>query len=215
MKMSAGGYPIYYNGPVVLSFLLLLRLIIPRSGRSRRFVFVGELVICLACLAPVVLHATAFEAGTKNFVPLTTERGTVRVSKHMAENYKAAIQFMKDKASLGKSVLSVPEDTSLYFLSGTYCPTRVFSFTPGVLAPGKMTDDMIREIDRKPVDYLLWSNRTFSEYRVSVFGKDFDREVGDYLKSHYRPVAPVLPNTGSYLEWTAVVWERKPESQPY
>jgi hypothetical protein len=210
MKMEPDGYPIYYNGPVVLSFLLLACLIIPRAGRSRRFVFLGELAICVGCLAPVALHAAAFEAQTRRFVPLTTERGTIRVSKHMAENYRAAIQFMKGKASLGKSVLSVPEDTSLYFLSGTYCPTRVFSLTPGVLAPGKMTDEMIQEIDRKPVDYLLWSNRTFPEFGVPVFGKDFDREVGDYLKSHYRPVAPVIPNTGSYRDWTAVVWERKP-----
>src|SRR4029077_926969 len=130
------------------------------------------------------------EGRAKDFVPLTTERGTIRVPKHLAENYKAAIEFMKEKASLGESVLSVPEDTSLYFLSGTYCPTRVFSFTPGIVAPGRMTDDMIREIDRKPVDYLLWSNRAFPEFGVPVFGKDFDREVGDYLKSHYRPVAP-------------------------
>ena len=214
MKMAPGGYPIFYNGPVVLCFLLLLCLVIPRSGRSRQFVFLGELIICLGCLAPVVLHTRAFEAQTRNFVPLTTERGTVRVSKNLAENYKAAIQFMKEKASLGQSVLSVPEDTSLYFLSGTYCPTRVFLFTPGVLVPGKMTDDVIREIERKHVNYLLWSNRIFPEYGVPVFGKDFDRSFGDYLKSRYRPVAPVIPNTGSYMQWTAVVWERKPESEP-
>ena len=120
---------------------------------------------------------------------------------------------MKEKASLGQSVLSVPEDTSLYFLSGTYAPTRVFSFTPGVLAPGKMTNEMIREIDRKPVKYLIWSNRTFSEYGVPIFSKDFDREVGDYLKSHYRPVGPLIPFTGNYFEWYAVVWERKPEAE--
>jgi len=213
MKMSSGGYPIYYNGPVVLSFLLLLCLIVPRSGRSRRFVFLGELVICLGCLAPVALHASAFEAETRNFVPLTTERGTIRVPKHLAENYKAAIQFMKEKASLGKVVLSVPEDTSLYFLSGTYCPTRVYLFIPGAVAPGKMTDNIILEIDQKPVSYLLWSNRTFSEYGAPVFGKDFNRDLGDYLKSHYRPVAPLIPNTGNYWEWTAIVWERKPESK--
>ncbi len=214
MKMEPGGYAIYYNGVVILSFLLLLCLIIPRSGRSRRFVFLGELFICLGCLVPVALHTLAFEAKTRNYVPLTTERGTVRISKHLAENYRAAIQFMKAKASLGQSVLSVPEDTSLYFLSGTYCPTRVYLFTPGVLVPGKMTDDVIREIERKHVSYLLWSNRIFPEYGVPVFGKDFDRGFGDYLKSRYRPVAPVIPNTGSYMQWTAVVWERKPESEP-
>src|SRR6202022_560778 len=208
MKMAPGGYPVFYNGPVVLCFLLLLCLVIPRSGHSRQFVFLGELMICLGCLAPVVLHTRAFEAQTRNFVPLTTERGTVRVSKNLAENYKARIQFMKDKASVEKVVLSVPEDTSLYFLSGTYCPTRVFSFTPGVLAPGQMTVKMIGEIERKPVRFLLWSNRIFPEFGTPVFGKDFDREIGDYLKANYHRVGPLVPVTVSYLDWTAVVWER-------
>jgi hypothetical protein len=211
MKMAPGGYPIYYNGPVVLSFLLLVCLIVPRAGRSHRFVFLGELVICLACLAPIVFQTLAFEAQAKDFVPLTTERGTIRVSKHLAENYRAAIRFMKEQASLGKSVLSIPEDTSLYFLSETDCPTRLYAFVPGVLAPGKMTDDTIRQIERQPVGYLLWSNRTFSEYGAPIFGTSFDRTLGDYLKSHYRPVGPLIPNTGNYWEWTAVVWERKPE----
>ena len=208
MKMRTDEYPIFYNGPVVLSFLLLACLIIPRSGRSRRFVFVGESVICLACLLAVAIPTTRAEGQAKNFVPLTTERGTVRVSKRLAENYEVAIQFMKEKASVGESVLSVPEDTSLYFLSGTYCPTRVFSFTPGILAPGQMTDKMIREIDRKRVRFLLWSNRIFPEFGTPVFGKDFDREVGDYLKANYHRVGPLVPVTGSYLDWTAVVWER-------
>jgi hypothetical protein len=115
---------------------------------------------------------------------------------------------MKEKASAGESVLSIPEDTSLYFLSGTYCPTRVFSFTPGIVAPGRMTDKMIREIDRKPVRYLLWSNRIFPEFGTPVFGEDFDREIGDYLKAHYHRVGPLVPVAASDSDWSAVVWER-------
>ena len=213
MRMQTDNYPIYYNGPVVLSFLLVACLIIPHAGRSRRFVFVGESVICLACLVAVALPTTRAEHWAKDFVPLTTERGTIRVSGRLAENYKVAIQFMKDKASMGESVLSVPEDTSLYFLSGTYCPTRVFSFTPGIVAPGQMTDKMIREIDRKPVRYLLWSNRIFPEFGTPVFGEDFDREIGDYLKANYHRVGPLVPVTNSYWDWTAVVWERNDTSK--
>jgi len=213
MGNEAEGYPIYYNGPVVLSFLLLMSLIIPKAGRSRLYVFLGEFAICALCVTAVALHVLPLEAGASDFVPLITDRGTVRVSDNLAENYGAAIQFMKDKAAQGDSVLSVPEDTSLYFLSGTYCPTRVFSFTPGVLAPGKMTEDTIREIDKKPVRYLLWSNRTFSEFGAPFFGTDFDREVGDYLKSHYRKVGPIIPFTGSFWDWTAVVWERKSDEE--
>jgi hypothetical protein len=208
MNMSAHGYPIFYNGPVVLSFLLVAVLIVPRSGRSRRFVFVAEFLICLACLTPVAMQAWSAELPGKDFVPLTTERGAVRVPKFLADNYTVAIQFMKEKASLGQSVLSVPEDTSLYFLSDTYAPTRVFSFTPGVLAPGKMTDEMIREIDQKPVSYLIWSNRTFYEYGVPIFGKDFDQEIGDYLKSHFHRVTRLTPPSGNSSDWSADLWER-------
>ena len=211
MKMNTLGYPIYYNGPVVLSYLLLLCMRIPRAKRSRRFVILGEAALCLACLAPVFVHTRAIEAGARDFVPLTTDYGTVRVSAHMADGYKAAIQFIKEKADLGKTVLSVPEDTSLYFLSGTVCPTRIFLFIPGAVAPGKMTDETIQQIERKPVDYLLWSNRAFAEYGAKEFGKDFNPELGEYLRSHYRPIYPLVTSDKPESEWTAMVWERKPD----
>jgi hypothetical protein len=214
MRMKAGGYPIFYNGPAVLSFLLLLCMMIPRSTRQHRLVLIGEAVLCLACLAPVYISARDNEAAANDFVPLSTDRGTIRVSKHMAENYRAAIQFMKEQAALGQSVLSVPEDTSLYFLSGTYCPTRIYLFIPGAVAPGKMTEETIKEIEKKPVDYLLWSNRSFPEYGAPEFGKDYDPELGEYLKSHYRPVGPLIANDGKPSDWTAVVWQRIPEGLP-
>jgi hypothetical protein len=50
------------------------------------------------------------------------------VPPHLAETYQTAIAFMKQRAALGEYVLSIPEDTSLYFLSGTF---------PGTLAPGR------------------------------------------------------------------------------
>jgi hypothetical protein len=214
MKMNTTGYPVFYNGPVALSYFLLLCMIVPRASRSRRFVFLAELALCLACLFPVFVHSRANEAEAKEFVPFATDRGTIRVPEKTAEGYQAAIQFMKEKAALGQSVLSVPEDTSLYFLSGTICPTRVYLFIPGAVAPGKMADEAIREIERKPVDYLLWSNRTFSEYGAKEFGKDFNPEIGDYLKSHYHAVGPLLPGAAAPTDWTAVVWERNSAMPP-
>ncbi len=210
MKTEPTGYPIYYNGPVALSYMLLVCMVIPRAKRSRWLVFLGQAVLCLACLAPVFVRTQAAETAARDFGPLTTDRGTIRVTKHMADGYKTAIQFMKEKAALGQSVLSVPEDTSLYFLSGTICPTRVFLFIPGAVAPGIMTEKTIAEIERKPVDYLLWSNRTFIEYGTKEFGKDFNPEIGDYLRSHYQPVGPLNPGDGNSSDWTIVVWQRKP-----
>jgi hypothetical protein len=205
------GYPIYYDGPVVLAFLLTLpRLIIPWQRSSRHFVVQqAEILVCCACLMAVVLLASPFV--TRPSVPLTTERGTIRLSEHMAENYRVAIAFMKGQASKGERVLSVPEDTSLYFLSATHCPTRLFALAPGVLAPGKMTDEFIQELERGPTRYLIWSNRDFPQYHYPLFDADPARVVCEqYLRSHYRPLRPLLNNGPG---WNAVIWERKAEGQ--
>jgi hypothetical protein len=121
---------------------------------------------------------------------------------------------MKEKNALGEQVLSIPEDTGLYFFSATHCPTRVYTFDPGVVAPGKMTDEMIEQIEKKPVRYLIWSNRTYPEYKVLRFGVDFDQTLGHYLLSHYHRVRLLLPDPVPFGEWNAYVWERNSDAKP-
>jgi hypothetical protein len=208
LRMLPSQYSIYYNWPVVLCFLLSVFALIRQNARTPAAIRTSESVVCLAFLSSVGLYTRDLTSITKSFVPLTTARGTILVSPHMEENYRAAISFMKEKAALGEPVLSIPEDTSLYFLSETYSPSRVFLFLPGIMAPGRMTAEFIQEIESKHVRYLLWSNRIFWEYGAPIFGRDFDQEIGDYLKSHYHRVGPILPNSGSFADWTAQVWER-------
>jgi hypothetical protein len=99
---------------------------------------------------------------------------------------------------------------SLYFLSATRAPARAYFFTPGVVAPGKMEQDAIRQIDRSRTRYVIWSNRTFLEDAAPIFGKDFNQALGGYLTSHYHALGPLLPDDSAGQDWTAVVWERNP-----
>jgi len=211
-KMLPNDYAIFYNGPAVLSFLLLMRAVIPRSGRSTRFILVAETVLCLACLAVPVARSRDAIGELPRPAWLNTQRGSIRLSLQGVEQYQAAIQFMKEKAALGESVLSVPEDTSLYFLSETHCPVRVIAFTPGMIAPGKMTEETIQQIERNNVRYLIWSNRLFPEYGVLRFGTDFDQTLGAYLFAHYHRVGPLSAAPARLGEWNAYIWERIPQS---
>jgi len=208
LKMSAGGYPIYYNGPVVLAFLIFLRPLVPRVGRPRRFILRSELLLCLACVAVVAFQAVRLTADPSDLVSLQTDRGTIRVPSQVAANYRAAIKFVREKNSKGELVLSVPEDTSLYFLSGQECPTRIFQFSPGVVAPGKMTREIIDQVEGKNVRYLIWSNRTYPDYGASVFGVDYDQTLGNYLKAHYHEAGPLVPNSDLDWETKFTLWER-------
>jgi hypothetical protein len=214
LRVIPWSYSIYYDGPVVLSFLLLVRPFIPRDGYSRQFVFRAELLICAGCLAITLMNSRRSDNPGKPLGVLATQRGTIVVPRNLAEQYQAAIQFMKEKNARGEAVLSVPEDTSLYFLSGTRCPTRVFAFNPGMLVPGKMTGEVIDEMERNNVRYLIWSNRIYPEYGVFRFGVDFDKPLGSYLISHYHRLRPLVSTPVSLGDWNAYVWERNAEIHP-
>ncbi|HTM48832.1 MAG TPA: glycosyltransferase family 39 protein [Bryobacteraceae bacterium] len=206
------GYSIYYNGPIVLATLIVTAAI----ARGTAGLTPAELLPCAAILlATVVRLGPHYSVALHYFVPLDTARGRVYRNPASSPAYETAIDFMQEKAQAGEWTLSVPEDTSLYFLSGARCPTRVFAFTPGLLAPGKMTEEVIRQIEAGRVRYLIWSNREFPEYGARRFGLDFDQPLGRYLISHYRPVRKLGPDSGP--GWKAQIWERNasaPEAPP-
>jgi hypothetical protein len=208
MGMHPVGYPIFYNGPVILCFLLLFCLVVPPSRRQPHWSVAGKALTCFGCLLTIFLSSESIEARATNYEVLQTERGVVRTTRHMRRNYEAALTFMKEKAAHGETVLSVPEDVSLYFLAGTQCPTRVFQFSPGAVAPGKMTDEAIQEIEKNHVRYVLWSNQEYRDFGVPVFGKDYNQALGDYLRAHFRRVGPLTTGTGP--GWSADIWERIP-----
>ena len=214
LKTLPFSYPIYFNGPLVLSFFVLLGPFFSQTSHHLRVPFRGDLLLCCACLSVTLLHSRHADTPTDAVVPVTTERGAIKVSPSRAEQYRAAIEFMREKNARGEYVMSIPEDTSLYFLSATHCPTRVFAFTPGMVAPGKMTDELIQEVESKNVRYLIWSNRIYWEYEVPRFGVDFDQTFGNYLRSHYHSVGPLSPTPVKLGEWNAYIWERNSEMPP-
>ena len=207
LNMSPDGYPIYYNGPVTLGYLILLMIVFgAREGENNPGARRAGTVALVGCLAAVAMVAV-LKGRRVNPVPFETKYGTLQVSQRVADNYRVALAFLQEKKARGEAVLILPEDTSLYFLSDTYTPTRVYAFNPGIVAPGRMTEELFREIEQKNVKYLLWSNRTFVEYGVPDFGRDFNQELAHYLKSRFEPKGPLV--AGGEEHWlTLVVWER-------
>src|SRR5258708_17949330 len=95
--MTPWDYAIYYNGPVVLAFLLLLRPLIQQVGNTRRAVLATELLICLGCAAVPGLYTRKVVSETAGWVALTTERRTINVKPNLAGPYRTAIRFIKEQ----------------------------------------------------------------------------------------------------------------------
>jgi 4-amino-4-deoxy-L-arabinose transferase-like glycosyltransferase len=207
--MQPTGYPIYYDGPILLAYLLTLDWLFLKTVKPSTIHTRAVLLPCLAMAMAVVLVVAPLYWQARSLVPLVTDRGLIYASPQKVGAYRVAIDFVKRHQLPDEGVLSIPEDMSLYFLSGAHSPLRIYQFGPGVLAPGEMTSEVIREIERKKVRYLIWSNRTFEEYGVPKFGFDYDQPLGQYFSARYRPIDAIGDDANN--GWKAVVWERVPD----
>ena len=117
------------------------------------------------------------------------------------------LRYIDQRVRDGGRIQSLPEDATLYFLSSTQAPTRVFVTTPGVLAPGKMTDEFLEESNRSGVTDILWSSRSFPEYGVPQFGTDFDERIGSYIRDRFQQRGQI-PARASEDGWRVQVWQR-------
>ena len=209
--MTSQDYAIYYNGPVLLMFFLLLLAIAIPGGEFQNGVGprAARLFVCAAVCGWVTLLAIPryFEMRTGR-VAFESERGAIYVQDTTLPAWADAVNFMRKAKQSGQAVMSIPEDTALFFFAGTLSPTRVFAFTPGALSPGQMTAKTIAEMEVVPVRYVIWSNRRFPEYGVPEFGVDFDVPLADYIRSHYRPVRE-FSSINRPDVWQATLWERK------
>jgi hypothetical protein len=205
-------YAIFYNGPVLLAFcLLLVSLAIPTNDlrSAPRGVRNATLLLCVVLCSWVTLQVYPnYREMRKHRIALESNRGTIYLPESMLPAWAEALDFMRDAKTRAEAVMSIPEDTALYFFSGVLCPVRVCIFTPGLVAPGPMTDKVIEQINQARVRYIIWSNRSFPEYGVPQFGVDFDVAVGEYIRNHYQPVR-VFGTINTPEFWRATLWERK------
>jgi hypothetical protein len=209
--MLPHAYAIFYNGPVLLGFcLLLFSIAIPANGLrgAPRLGRVTWLLCAVLCGWVTLQVYPDYREMRKRRIAFESERGTIYLPRTMLPAWAQAVDFMRDANARGEAVMSVPEDTALYFFSGVLCPVRVCIFTPGLVAPGPMTDKVVGQIKQAGVRYIIWSNRSFPEYGVPQFGVDFDVAIGEYIRNHYHPVREF--GSSNRLEfWHATLWERK------
>jgi hypothetical protein len=207
--MMPHAYAIFYNGPLLLAFFwLLLSIAIPGDrGQTDLKERIAKWAICAAlCIWVTVQVYPDYNEMRKRRLPFESERGTIYLPETMLPAWAEAVDFMRRAKTAGQVVMSIPEDTALYFFSSALCPIRVCIFHPGVIAPGRMMNQVIGEMKQARVRYIIWSNRKFYEYGAPEFGVDFDKPLGEHIRSNYRPVRKFGSNKTPDA-WHATLWE--------
>ena len=119
------GYAIFYNGPVLLAFCrLLFSIAIPvNAGRSDPALRKVICVLCAALCTWVTFQLYPdYREMRKRRIAFKTNRGMIYLPETMLPAWAEAVEFMRHAKATGEAVMSIPEDTALYFFSGTPCP---------------------------------------------------------------------------------------------
>jgi hypothetical protein len=208
-KMSPYGYAMFFDVLVYLMWLVGLCEVAKRFSVRLDGVFGGVLAAIL-CASVVALTLDYYPIRERSYV-VSSERGLLYTSPEIGKGYSQALAFLESAKRNSERAVILPEDTSLYFLSGTSAPGRWYLVLPQVLPPGAATADYIEELARADPRYILVSDRATPEFGLPVFGVDYGQPILAWIGQHYR----VVQQIGDYQpvefprEWGALLYERR------
>ena len=130
---------------------------------------------------------------------LATGRGEMKVNPAYGTAFEQAIHMIDGRTAPGDAVAVLPEGTSLDFLTDRRNPLREEIVTPGLLDEGGESRAIarLRETDTKLV---FVANRPTPEFGAPVFGRDYDRELMDWIDANYSLCETLGENTRPPLE---------------
>jgi hypothetical protein len=208
MKVQPQGYSIFYDTAAYLAWLVAIYKVcdyLPEriSGRMWQAV---SIVLCSGVLACTTvrypLHLKPFK--------VVSDRGSFRTWRSHGQAYAQVLSFLKSATSRSESFVILPEDTTLYYLSASYAPSRWYDLVPPVLPPSEQAS-YIADLERANLKYVVLSNRATSEYGKPIFGIDYNQEIYNWIQQNFE-IRMRIGNperVQNPAEWGVVIYERK------
>jgi hypothetical protein len=209
-RIMPSGYSMYFD---VLAYLVLL---VGLYRVSQQFSVqldgaFGKVLAGMLCLSVAALTLDLYPIRQRSY-RISSDRGTLYVSPSFGPAFSQVLTFIESAKHRSQRVVVMPEDTALYFFSGTSAPSRWYIVTPQILPPGQATAEYIQELERANIRYVIVSDRATPEFGLPVFGIDYGQQIFAWLGNNFR----VVQRIGEYepvafpREWGVLVYERKP-----
>ena len=150
------------------------------------------LTLAFACLIQINKNYASLklQKGPQNYWPLQTAQIYSLNSLIWKQSVTLSVNFL-DK-NLGKDELffALPYDPLYYFLTNKPSPTRQLIFFKFVQIPEKQELEIIQDLERHKVNWILLSNRfVSSDYGLGLLGETHCIRIADYINTHFTPVA--------------------------
>lgn len=208
-KIAPIGYPVFFDTLAYVALLVGLYRVLKQfsvdlDGKT------GKVLAGILCLSLVSLTFQSYPITHRPSV-VSSARGTLYTEAPFGDNFSELLAFVESAKQKSERFVVLPEDTALYFFSGTFAPSRWYAVIPPDLPPGQVTANYIDELERADLRYVIVSNRATPEYKLPLFGIDYGQPIMAWVKEHYQVVRQI----GQYAavpfprEWGVLIYERK------
>jgi hypothetical protein len=209
---AEASYAPYYAAPLVL----LLALLHDRLGkrwppaRTASLAALGAVAIGLAAYAQVGLYRD-------NDATVTAPRGSFFTTAAAAPALQGTIDFIDSHTAPGETILALPSDAGLNFMTDR--PPALYDpmFLPGLLDSRADEIAAIARLEAKHVRYAIISSRRFDGYGLERFGEDYNRLLAARIAREGGPVATFgggAPTAGTNPSTSFAVYELQGSPPP-
>lgn len=179
--------PFFLPVPIIVHLILLLRYVPPFFATSERLrANVGLVATTWLGLAVLWLGShSVYDFHMQQTFRIDTPRGNLLTAPHIGQPFAAALSYVRQHTRPEDFVLAVPQATGINFLAERRYPFREDIVLPGFIT-GAKERAAIDRIKMLQVPLILVINLNTSDFRDKSFGVDYNREMMDWIKQHYR-----------------------------
>ncbi len=171
---------------VIVYLYLLFRLspawLLPTESIRRRARQCAMALIAVTVIGTMV--NSALLARRRYSFEISTPRGRLFTEPAIGRPLAEAVRFVEKQTAPDDYLLSLPQGTSINFLTGRPYPLREESIMPGFVT-GEKEADAIGRLDARRVSVVLLVNLPTPEYRDRVFGADYNQSFLRWISENY------------------------------
>ena len=191
--------PFFLPALIVIHLVLLLHFAPPvfafNESQRANFRLVATVLVSLSALW--LGCRSIYDFREQHTFLINTPRGSMLTAPHVGQPFAAALNYVQQHTRSEDFVLALPQATGINFLAERRYPFREDIVLPGFIT-GAKERAAIERIESRRVPLILIINLNTSDFRERFFGVDYNQELMNWVKQHYRLSASFSsdPNRG-------------------
>jgi hypothetical protein len=181
---AEASYAPYYAPPLVLLLAVLHDRIGKRypQARTASWAALAAVAVGLATYAQVALYRDSSAV-------VSTARGSFVTTPASAPALQGTVDFIEDHTTPGETLLALPTDSGLSFLTDRPAALYDAMFLPGLLDSHADEVAAIARLETEGTRYAVVEKRRFDGYRYERFGIEYNRMLSAWIHRNGAPVA--------------------------